>query len=173
MRCFRRVVRRRGGLKCEAVPFFERRKIFGEFLASGADFQDVTLKDGKRIVQELGERPVDILAEGRVHGVLEDVSEFSGDFGEQRKAVRRGGPAQRVRRDIEAFEVIAMQLLLQEHTGILSEELQLVGGLLQKEFDGFAARRAHDRSSTIAGSRRCAESTEGLRYRMQSPSTMA
>src|SRR5256885_10522687 len=64
-----------------------------------------------------GQRPVQVLAQRGVQGVLKHVRKFSSDFGESGKAVARRGSAQRVRRS-------------EEHTSELQSPCNLVCRLL-------------------------------------------
>src|SRR5215475_13309828 len=95
-----------------------------------------------------------------------------GDFGKAREAVAGGGAAERVRGNIEPLEVLAARSDFLEDADVRPQVLQVVGGLLEEKLDGFAVQRAHARPS-VTSSAFCCSCAVGLRYIMQSPSTMA
>ena len=88
-----------------------------------------------------------VLAQRGVQGVLKHVRKFSSDFGESGKAVARRGSAQRVRGNVKTFEVLVLWRDVLQHANVFPQILQVLGRLLEEDFDGFALRSAHARPS--------------------------
>src|ERR1700722_12707912 len=113
-----------------------------------------------------------VVAKRRVQRVLEHVGELRANLRKARETVTRGSPAEPMRRNIKPLQILAARRNLLQHADVLAQILQVLGRFLQEHLDGFAVRHAHARpSATSSGF--CSSSVVGLRYRMQSFSTMA
>src|SRR5215467_3644472 len=113
-----------------------------------------------------------IFSERCIQRILENVRQLAGDFGKLRISVTARRSAQSVRGNVEPLHVLAFRLNLLQHADVLPQILQVLRSLLEKQFDGFAVWSAHARpSATSSGFK--SSSAVGLRYKMQSFSTIA
>ena len=94
-----------------------------------------------------------IRGERGVHGVMKNVRHFRGDFGKLRKAVAGGSAGERVRGDVELFQILGLRLRLLQHAGILPQILQVFGSLLEEQLDRFVIGPVHRPPSTHGGAR--------------------
>ena len=155
---FRR--RRRG--KRERIALLESDNIGGRFRAARTDLQEIELEYGNRVGQKFRERAVHVGRQRRVHGVVKDVRHFRGDFGKLREAVARRRARERVRSDVELFEILRLGLRLLQKPGVLPQILEVLGSLLEEQLDRFLIGPVHRAPSTRAGARR-ASTAPGLR----------
>ena len=103
---------RRRRWKRECVALLERDDVGGRFRAGRADLQQVEFEHGNRVGEKFRERAVHVGRERGIHGVMKDVRHFRGHFGKFREAVARGRASERVRSDVELFEVLGPGLRL-------------------------------------------------------------
>jgi hypothetical protein len=75
---------------------------------------------------------VQVVAQRGIHGVLKDVRELGSDLRETRKFVTGGRSAQRVRRNVQAFEVFVPRSNFLQHPDILAQVLQVLGCFLKE-----------------------------------------
>src|SRR5207237_4023140 len=74
-----------------------------------------------------------------IHRILKDVGQLAGNFREQREAIRAGGPGQRVRRDVQALDVIGLRIGVLQDAGVFPQELQVLRCFLKKDLYEFSA----------------------------------
>ena len=170
--CRRKVQRRRFRRKRKTIAILKRGDVIQAFFAGIADLQEIRFQQGNAVGQKFRKRTVEVFAQGRVQRVLEYVRQLCRNFRKARESVARRSPAQCVRRNVQPLEIFAARRDLLQHADVLPQILQVLGGLLEKHLDGFAVRHAHARPS-VTSSGFCSSSAVGLRYRMQSFSTMA
>jgi len=159
-RCFRRLRGRRiafrrrddRSLEGERILLLEGVDVLDRFAARVADEQQVGLEHGHGFRDEFDQRSGSIGRDGGVHGVLEDVRQLSGDLGEQREAVHGRRAAQGVGGNEEALDVAGRGIRVLQDSGVLPQELQVLGGFLEEDLDEFLAGGAHGFSCfAIAG----------------------
>ena len=167
------IIQRRGfGGECETIALLEPCDVFKAFFTSVADLEQVGFEDRNSVGKKFRERPVQIVPQRGIHRILENVCQLARNLGEAWKAVTRRSAAQRVRRDIQTLEILAPWLDVLQHADVFPQILQVLRGFLEEDFDSFAVGNAHARPS-VTSSGFCNSSAVGLRYRMQSFSTMA
>src|SRR5215467_1506892 len=100
------------------------------------------------------------------------MGQLAGNFRKLRVAITRRSSAQRVRRNVEALHVFALRLNFLQHANVFPQILQVLRSFLEEQLHGFAVWSAHARpSATSSGFK--SSSAVGLRYKMQSFSTIA
>src|SRR5690242_8600991 len=113
-----------------------------------------------------------VLAQRSIQSVLKHVRKFSSNLGESRKTVACGSSAQCMSSNVKTFEVLVLRRDVLQHADVFPQVLQVLGGFLEEDFDGFARGNAHARPS-VTSSGFSNSSAVGLRYKMQSFSTIA
>ena len=159
----------------KAIALLERGDVFEIFLTRVADFQKIGFEQRDAVRKKFRQRPMEVFTKRRIERVLKHVRKFTGDFGESWKAVAGGSSAKRVRGNVKPLKIFVLRRNVLQHTHVFSQVLQVLGGFLEEDFDGFAVRsvrRVHTRPS-VTSSGLSNSSAVGFRYKMQSFSTIA
>ena len=148
--------------KRKAITVLENSDVIDIFLTRVADFQKICFQQRNSVREELRQWPMQIAAQGRVQRILKNMREFPGNFRKSRKPIACRRSTQRMRRNVESFEIFPPRFNVLEHADVFPQILQVLRGLLEEHLDGFAVQRTHARpSATSSGF--CNSSAVGFR----------
>src|SRR5438093_12701605 len=93
-----------------------------------------------------------VVAKRRVQRILKNVRKFSCNFRESRESVARRRAAQRMRRNVESFEVFPARFNGLKHADVFPQALQVLRGFREEHLYGCRVERASNRpSATTSG----------------------
>src|ERR1700722_5751858 len=147
----------------ESITFLEGGDVLRVFIARIADLKQICLEERNSVRQELSKRAVQVFAKGRVQRILKHMRKLAGYLRETRESIARRGAAERVRGNVQPLQIFAARLDLLQHAHVLTQILQVLGGLLEEQFNSFALGDGHAAPPSNTCSDFCNSSAVGLR----------
>src|SRR5436309_14485927 len=84
-----------------------------------------------------------VVAKRRVQRILKNVRKFSCNFRESRESVARRRAAQRMRRNVESFQVFPARFNVLKHADVFPQVSQVLRGFLEEHLDGLWVELPH------------------------------